>query len=346
MHQSAFKPPKHFPFALDPAVVQLHDYSANHQSQPLQVPTLVVAPQALHDAALADLAPRHSLMAQLQACGLARLTLIEWISATRTTADHSIGTQLSVLDTIVEGHGAPVNLIGLCQGGWLSLVYAALFPHKVSRLVLAGSPVDFHAGLPAGMRASHDLSNQFNGFGLGFDFAPFFDDWCISLSRLTRPVIRGRDIRWLWPYGLDQDWQIAETLQFPENHPPQVRALAIKALKGWDQRMLDLPAPYFWQVIQWLYRDNSLVRGTLKVLDRQVALHNVTCPLYLLAGEHDRIVPMDQVLAAARLVGTPQATIRQSLAPCGHLALFMGHDTLTRYWPMIARWLIGQDADA
>src|SRR5256886_2076826 len=38
--------------------------------------------------------------------------------------------------------GAPVDLVGLCQGGWLSLVYAARFPGKVRRLVLAGAPVD------------------------------------------------------------------------------------------------------------------------------------------------------------------------------------------------------------
>jgi pimeloyl-ACP methyl ester carboxylesterase len=41
----------------------------------------------------------------------------------------------------VDDIGPPVDLIGLCQGGWLSLVYAARFPGKVRRLVLAGAPI-------------------------------------------------------------------------------------------------------------------------------------------------------------------------------------------------------------
>jgi pimeloyl-ACP methyl ester carboxylesterase len=38
-----------------------------------------------------------------------------------------------------------VDLIGLCQGGWLSLVYAGRFPAKVRKLVMAGAPVDIAA---------------------------------------------------------------------------------------------------------------------------------------------------------------------------------------------------------
>ena len=42
--------------------------------------------------------------------------------------------------------GGRVAMIGLCQGGWLALAYAARFPAKVTRLALAGAPVDMDAG--------------------------------------------------------------------------------------------------------------------------------------------------------------------------------------------------------
>ncbi|MBV9432973.1 MAG: alpha/beta fold hydrolase, partial [Hyphomicrobiales bacterium] len=38
-----------------------------------------------------------------------------------------------------------VNLLGICQGGVLSLLYAALHPQKVRNLVTLVTPVDFHA---------------------------------------------------------------------------------------------------------------------------------------------------------------------------------------------------------
>ena len=38
-----------------------------------------------------------------------------------------------------------INLIGVCQGGVLSLCHAALHPEKVRNLVLTVTPIDFHA---------------------------------------------------------------------------------------------------------------------------------------------------------------------------------------------------------
>src|SRR5436190_787704 len=37
-----------------------------------------------------------------------------------------------------------INLLGICQGGTLSLCYAALYPEKVDNLVTMVTPVDFH----------------------------------------------------------------------------------------------------------------------------------------------------------------------------------------------------------
>jgi len=38
---------------------------------------------------------------------------------------HTIDTQLAALNVAVYDTGPTVDLIGLCQGGWLSLVYVA-----------------------------------------------------------------------------------------------------------------------------------------------------------------------------------------------------------------------------
>jgi len=50
------------------------------------------------------------------------------------------------VDVIRERHGIPsINLLGICQGGVLSLCYAALHPDSVRNLITVVTPVDFHA---------------------------------------------------------------------------------------------------------------------------------------------------------------------------------------------------------
>src|SRR6202008_2166533 len=91
---------------------------------------------------IAHFAPDHSIVERLQQSGLDRIYLTDWRSATPDMRYLAIDHYLADLNVAVDEIGAPVDLIGLCQGGWLSLVYAARFSEKVRRLVLAGSPVD------------------------------------------------------------------------------------------------------------------------------------------------------------------------------------------------------------
>ena len=58
-----------------------------------------------------------------------------------------------------------INLLGICQGGVLSLCYAALHPEKTRNLITCVTPVDFHA----------DRSEEHHGRG-------FMNVWVRNLS--------------------------------------------------------------------------------------------------------------------------------------------------------------------
>ena len=131
--------------ALELNTVRLRDFSTIKDG----VATLLCAPFALHGAAVADLAPGHSLVAALHDAGLRRLFVTDWRSATVEMRYLGIDDYLAALNVLVDRLGGVVDLIGLCQGGWLSLLYAARFPAKVRKLVLAGAPVDIAAGQSA-----------------------------------------------------------------------------------------------------------------------------------------------------------------------------------------------------
>jgi poly(3-hydroxyalkanoate) synthetase len=129
--------------ALELPAMRLREFAADGDG----IATLVCAPLALHDATLTDFAPDHSLVAALQIGGLRNLFVTDWRSASPDMRFLSIDSYLADLNVVVDELGGCANLIGVCQGGWMALVYAARYPGKVRGLVLAGAPVDTNAVL-------------------------------------------------------------------------------------------------------------------------------------------------------------------------------------------------------
>jgi poly(3-hydroxyalkanoate) synthetase len=306
---------------LDLAAVRLRDFFAGETRRR---PILVVAPFSLHDAELADLAPGHSLVESLLASACRELFLVEWKSATAKTRLSTIDAQLASLNVVVDEIGPPVDLVGLCQGGWLSLAYAARFPGKVRRLVLAGAPIDMAAAPSA-------ISDAIN---------PMTELMIDELIRRGDGLARGRDMAELWPRPADKLARLLDALELTQPPATEAQRTIVENFARWDARLLDLPGPYHREVFNGIYRENLLALGRFCALGRRVDLRRLQQPLFLLAGERDDIAPPAQVFAAASLVGAQKSDIETALAPCGHLALFMGQRTLANEWPRIARWLL------
>ncbi len=281
-------------------------------------PVLVVAPYAVHDSHIADLAKGHSLVAALAACGLGPIFLTEWKSATPDRASLSIDSYLADLNIAVDLADAQPDLVGLCQGGWLSLLYAAAFPRKVRRLAAIGAPVD----------TSHP-SNLAQGARL-LPSALVEDaiaaDGGLVNGATTLAAFRASG-------GAETD--AAAILQTGRESDPA----ALEAFTAWDARTLDLPGRYYTDVLNWLFRENRLAEGTFPAFGRPTPLSQVDAPLYLLAGSQDAIAPPPQVRAATTLVGSSRENIVYAEADCGHLSLFLGARTLREEWPKIGKWL-------
>ena len=206
------------------AELHLRDFSVGKSDA---FPVLIVAPFALHDAAIADLAPHHSIIETLLACGCSRIFLIDWKSATPETQRNTIDSQLSALNIAVDEIGSPVDLVGLCQGGWLSLVYAARFPSKVRRLALVGAPIDTAA-------ESSLLSTSARTAP-----AEFVDD----LICRGNGLVLGRHTAHLWPLDPDKTQHMAKSLQLEGPLASDENRRMAEIFQRWDQRLLDLPGP-------------------------------------------------------------------------------------------------------
>jgi poly(3-hydroxyalkanoate) synthetase len=304
--------------ALELHAVRLRDFTMVKNG----VPTLLCTPLALHGAAVADLAAGHSLVAALRGAGIERLFMADWRSASADMRFLGIDEYLADLNVLVDCVGGLVDLIGLCQGGWLSLVYAGRFPAKVRKLVMAGAPVDIAArqsGLSAIAEATPLIMFQ-------------------SLVNLGNGRVIGRNIAQFWGNDTDAN-AIRESLQTlqPIGSPEFAQLEAI--FKNWNSWTIDVPGTYYLEVIEKLYKRNELARGSFVALGQKIDLSRLRLPMYLLAGSADEVVAPEQLLAVERLVGTQPEYLRHEVAPCNHLNLFMGRRTLEEYWPRIVRWM-------
>ena len=125
------------------------------------IPTLVIPPYAGHTSVIADFYKGQSLIATLLQNGVLRVFSIDWHSATELMKDYDIDTYLAELHVAIGDLGGRVNLIGLCQGGWMASLYAARFPAQVASLVCAGSPLDTQAGNGGIRELANDLPMSF-----------------------------------------------------------------------------------------------------------------------------------------------------------------------------------------
>jgi poly(3-hydroxybutyrate) depolymerase len=304
---------------LELSTVRLRDFSAGAAG----VTTLVCAPFALHGSTIADFAPGHSLVEALRAAGRGHVFVTDWRSADAAARFNSIDTYLAELNVAVDAVGGKADLVGLCQGGWMALAFAARFPEKVRKLVLAGAPVDIAAG--------HSLLSRLTD---SLPTASFRE-----IVQAGEGRVLGRRVLGLWgPLRLGTD-AIAEILQVaPERFAAREHRLQAR-FEEWYAWTVDLPGTYYLQVVEWLYKQNRLATGRFVALGRRLDLSELCTPIYMLAARDDELVAPEQVFATARRVGTPPEYVRTTAAPCRHLGLFMGATTLRAVWPDIVRWL-------
>ena len=303
--------------ALQLPSMRLLDFSNAVEGRPL----LVCAPYALHRAKIADFAPGHSLMEALQAAGIARLYLTDWRSATPEMRYFSIDTYLSDLNVAVDTIGPPVDLAGLCQGGWLALLYAARFPGKVRRLVLAGSPVDVSVPSELSKMVASLPQQSFE-----------------AMVRQGEGIVSGKHMLQIWSLPLSTPDVEAALQRQLDDKPEDARAL-LERFTRWNDETLDLPGTYYLEVTDWIFRQNRIAAGDVVALGCKIDLAAVKLPVFVLAAENDIVVPSDQAFATIGLLGTPPAWLQRGIEPCGHLGLFMGCKALAGSWRRIARWL-------
>lgn len=290
------------------------------------IPTLIDAPYAGHTAMIADYHKGQSLVETLLGNGIAHVLLTDWKSATDDMKDLEIDNYLAEMIVAIDDLGGRVNLIGLCQGGWLSAMIAARFPEKVLSLVLAGAPIDTDAGHGPIRRMAHEYP------------VSFYEE----LVALGGGLMKGKFMLQGWKNMHPAQHYIRTHIDLYEHIDDPAYLAKEETFESWYENPIDLPGRWYLQAITQLFKENRLAKGEFVGLGRKLNLRNITCPLYLLAGASDDITTPEQVLDAEKFVGTSKDRIVKKTVPGGHIGLFMGAKTLKEHWPGIAHWIAAQ----
>jgi poly(3-hydroxybutyrate) depolymerase len=300
-------------------IARLRDFSVPGSSRGL-VPTLVLPPQAGHDSCIVDFSPEQSQMGCIREAGLTRAFTLDWVGATRETADATIDDYLDVIDRAVEHCGGRVNLIGDCQGGWLATIYAALAPERINTLTIAGAPIDFQTGEPV-------IGDVLGGLAPGGDLA-FYE----ALVASGGGVLKGRHM--LNGFMLiGPGAEVSRQLDLLCHVGDSEHVDRYQIFEDWFKHVQDVPGAFYLWIVRHLFSANELIRGELEVRGSKVDLGRLAMPLNLLAGATDHITPPDQVFALADYASTPAEDVVRRVSSGGHLGLFMGHEALSEHWP-------------
>ncbi len=306
--------------------LELRTMTLRDYGRPSPLPTLVDAPFAGHSAMIADYCEGQSLVATLLENGVGHVALTDWKSATPDMKDFDIDNYLADMVVAIDELGGKVNLVGLCQGGWTSAMIAARFPEKVNSLVLAGSPIDTKAG-------DGPLKHM-------VELAPpnFYED----LVAAGGGLMRGEVMLQGWKNMNPAQHYLREPAELFLHIDDPAYIKKTEIFSSWYEHPLNLPGRWYLQAINQLFKENRFWKGEFIGLGRKLDLKNIVCPTYLLAGEADDVTTAEQVMNAAKAIGTPKDKIVSRIAPGGHIGLFMGSKTLKETWPDISRWIAAQ----
>ncbi|MBI5440455.1 MAG: alpha/beta fold hydrolase, partial [Deltaproteobacteria bacterium] len=212
-----------------------------------------------------------------------------------------------------------VRLIGLCQGGWLSAMFAALHPELVENLVLAGAPIDFKAG-------GGKLSRAVEKLGLGWyesvvnrSGGVMPGSFMVAGWKLMNPVERFMEDPW-------KLWQNIDDERFVNRH---------RRFRNWYEWTQDLPGRFYLQVVGELFQENRLVRGKFSALGRSVRLDEIRCPVSTIGGTHDDITLQEQLEAVAAHVSSSR--VRHRMVEAGHIGIFMASKVIRDVWPRLIK---------
>jgi len=311
------KTPKDLVFQIDKT--KLYRYRATKKVD--ATPILLVY-ALMNKQYIMDLSQEKSFVKMLVNSGL-DVYIIDWGYATAedqyvTTEDYIESYLGAAIDYILETHKIQsLNLVGKCQGGTFSAIYASLHPDKIKNLVTIAAPFDF------------DVKD-----GLLFYWAKYFDvDLLVDAFGLLPGAFLNNTFVMLSPYNLSVGKYINIVNSFDD---PK----ALEEFLRLEKWLFDCPDQAGENYRTWmkeLWQQNKLMKGEFYLGDKRIDLRNITMPLLNVYGTKDNLIPASSSKPLNDLVSSTDKETAEF--PVGHAGIVASTVSQKEIVPKIAGWI-------
>ena len=276
---------------------------------------------------MTDLQTDRSLIRGLLAAGI-DVYLIDWGYPDHDDRHIGLGEYVTgyidrCVDVVRSRHQIDrVNVLGICQGGTLSLCYTALFADKIKNLITMVTPVDFHT-------EDNVLSRWLR-----------YIDVDLLVDNLGN--VPGELLNWIFlslkPYRLSSQKYVSMVDILDD-------AAKLKNFLRMEKWIFDSPdqaGEAFRQFAKDFFQNNKLISGDVSIAGRNVDLRNISMPLLNIYATQDHLVPPAASTALRTVVGSDDYD--ELAFDGGHIGIYVSGRAQRQIPPAIADWLALRDA--
>ena len=295
--------------------------------KPFKIP-LLISYALVNRPYMVDLQEDRSLVRGLLADGI-DVYLIDWGYPQRgdrwiTINDHVNSYIENCVEVLRERHDVDqINLLGICQGGTLSLCYSSLHPDKIKNLVAMVTPVDFSV--------RDGLLNVWSGCAYGPQSMDI-DMMVNALGNIPGDFMNFGFLM-LKPFQLNVEKYIgmADVLD------DEAKLINFLRMEKWIFDSPDQAGETFRQFLKDFFQQNKLIKGEFQLDGETVDLKNITMPVLNVYALEDHLVPPASSIALEKYVGTKDYTAKAF--PVGHIGMYVSGKVQKDLPPLIAKWL-------
>jgi polyhydroxyalkanoate synthase len=301
--------------------VTLYRYHSSARCQP--IPLLLVF-ALINRPEIFDLKPGGSLVEYLLEEGF-DVFLVDWGVPDEEDADMGLEDYVcdelrwAVRETLRASGADELTMMGWCMGATLCAMYCGIDGGpEVRNLVLLTMPVDGRRSTYASWVGDP-----------GFDPERIAEQWRVLpgaaidfANKLLKPMTN-----FFTTYRrLGQS--VFDGTGRPDAYQPMAK---------WVADNPPFPGRAWSQWIRWLYQDDALIAGRLRLRGRRIDLRRIEQNLLVVTAAADHIAPREGTMPIFDLVSSEDITHFDR--PGGHIGLIAGSAARREIWPDLAAWL-------
>jgi polyhydroxyalkanoate synthase subunit PhaC len=301
-------------------------WSLREYEGPEARPCLLIVAAPIKRPYIWDLAPSVSAVRFCLDRGL-RVYLLEWTAPSPGNGEAGLAEYADeaideAVARLARETGTRPFLMGHSLGGTFAAIFGALARETARGLVLLGTPLCFRPGI-----------SRFRDAIVAIAPSNLAEMKVVPGSLLSQLSAWASPKTFVWSRLLDAAVSSAD---------PAARAIHAR-VERWALDEVPLPARLVDEILQWLYRDDRLSRGTLSIGERTAAPSRLRLPALAVVNPRDEIAPPASVLPFIEAMPRQDVRVLEYPGEVGvglqHLGILVGRQAYARVWPEIISWL-------